>query len=830
MSLPTLYKKGKLEAHKHSESQAILDEYRPLDYIMNWFEAKINKAGSSMADRIMILKSSTGSGKSSVLPPEFYHKFFDNRNIAVTQPRRLTTMTIPKDNVIPFNTKEYLTSIGFPNRTPLIMGENIGFQNSMISKKPVKGIIYMTVGTVQQQLKIMSDEDFMNMYSLIIIDEVHVRNIDTDFTIFMIKQLIHRNYDNPICPFFVTTSATFDIYGVTDYLLADIKKPDRYKNIIKVAGLTFPIEVHWPDYDSSDYIKDAAELAIKLHKENMDDFIDPNLVIKNNPDKFKTILSEDVIKKVRADQEFRDILIFVGGADGSSIKQTILKNSLKDKFMKDYPVAILSLTSAEVAKKSEDYINITKPLNRIKLEYTKNRPVRRIMIATNVAETGITIESLKYVIDTGFQKSSEYNPIYRVELLVTAPVTQGMSTQRKGRAGRKAPGVFYPLYTKATYDAILPDEYPEIIKSDVTANVLSIIASEADPERIYNKISIKELLVKHRDMDPCKDTLTDYYYDLINADVNLLNIDLMSLPTIDSMHNALDRLYILGAINQNCTPTPLGLVMNKFRFLQPEAIRMIMAGYAWGAPIIDLITIAAFITHVKYDKLFDAKKSNLFKKAINDGKISWAFESSEINFSKFMIDSSCDFIMCVIIWHQFQKLMIKNVRDMANVDRVGKMPDKLKDWCESVGINYFIIEELIEKRDEIIHMVSSVGFNPYANNDLSYGLTDSYSITMYIDKIKQCIYEGYKTNIAVWDETSKIYKTRIGKLPLSINKYWMSSTSDVNKFNTQNPKYIMYSKILYMPDSMTNYYKPLMEYCSVVDGFVSIDTNFDLNN
>ena len=187
MSGPTLFRKGKLQAHKFSESQAVLDDIVPIEYIMNWFEKRNLKPGKDVSDRILVLKSSTGSGKSTTLPPEYYHRFWesDKRNICCTQPKVLTSIEVPKQ-ILPYHTADFLASIGKSGRTPLKMGENIGFQNGVVAKKPTNGIIFMTIGVLQQQLNVMSDEDFAKKYSIIFVDEVHERSDATDFTLYIL--------------------------------------------------------------------------------------------------------------------------------------------------------------------------------------------------------------------------------------------------------------------------------------------------------------------------------------------------------------------------------------------------------------------------------------------------------------------------------------------------------------------------------------------------------------------------------------------------------------------------------------------------------------------
>ena len=180
MSLPTLLLKGNLEKTEWNESQEQLDQFVPLNYIMNWFDKRIPNSdnsppkikATSPADRIMILKSSTGSGKSTTLPPRLYHLFqkrTGNRNLFISQPRVLTALDLPKNTIPPFNTKEFLTKTGHPEFEPLIFGRNIGVQTGVIRKKPVKASVLCTTGIIVQQISIMSTNQFLQKYSFIVV-------------------------------------------------------------------------------------------------------------------------------------------------------------------------------------------------------------------------------------------------------------------------------------------------------------------------------------------------------------------------------------------------------------------------------------------------------------------------------------------------------------------------------------------------------------------------------------------------------------------------------------------------------------------------------------
>jgi len=763
----------------------------------------------------MILKSSTGSGKSTVIPPEFYHRFFNDtkrRNIACTQPRVLTSIEIPK-TILPFHSREFLNSIGKNSRTPLEMGENIGFQNSVIAKKPNRGIIYMTVGTLQQQLNIMDDESFMRKYSLIVIDEAHERSIGTDFTLYMMKKFINRNYKNADCPFLLITSATFNTKKFADYLL-DHLKTERYKNIINVGGFTYPITETWPEYDSDNYIQDAVSKAIQIHKENPEDYMPAAEVLAAHGnslrEKHSTLKTqEDSVDDIKKQQIFRDILIFISGeGDARKIIQKLNEQNSRDPDLRKNPIVPIKLMGTDVNLKTDNYKNITKPLSKIGVEIREGKkvsikhPVRRVIVATNVAETGITIETLKYVIDTGFLKSSEFNPVYQLGMLITQPVTQGMYTQRRGRSGRKAPGYAFPLYTKSTFDKLQVDQYPDIIRDDICLDILSLIVRETDPNGRYNNEPLSKLF-----NDP------EYMKKIAATSLDLYKLDLLDPPSADSLHSSVDRLYKLGAINRACSPTRTGFIINKFRMMSPESIKMILAGFSWDVSIIDLITIAAFVRINDKPGFFIRARQpsdpSPFEQAINDGKFEFPWFLPNSDRTKLML--SCDFIWGLLIWYNFNKL---------------EAGQSLRGWCEDVGISFTALNDMIESRDDILQMMSSVGLNPYHQFKKSFNYIESFQLHDWICSVKQCIYEGYKTNIAIWDFNNHVYKTRLGRLEFNADRPWLSSGVDLYNSRIPNPKYICYSGVSLRQDPRTNTYTTEVKLISVLDGYISFDGKY----
>lgn len=821
MSGPTLFSKGKLIAHSHSPKQDELDKSRPIDYIMEWFGSRIQRVPGDLRDRIMVLLSSTGSGKSTTVPPEFFTKFFEKsgrRNVCCTQPRVLTSQEIPK-TIIQFHPE-------------LKMGVNIGFQNGVQAKRPTRGIIFMTIGVLKQQLKIMSDEDFLKRYSIIIIDEAHERSTDTDVVLLMMKRLIQRNITKLDCPFLVCMSATFNPEKFADYILSDVAKKDRYYNIIKVSGFSHPIEETWLEYDAPDYLKAAVDRATLIHEENLEDVMSADDLKKNiKSSKDKLVIKDDVVADRITQQKFRDILIFVAG-EGDARKLVKSISALNDErpLFNQYPVIPIQLMGEDVTSRSENYVNITKPYERMGVSVRTKQgvkivhPTRRIIVATNVAETGITIETLKYVIDTGYNKSNEYDPIYRAEMLITKPVTQSMYKQRRGRVGRKAPGQAFPLYTQKTFEMLQEDQFPDMVKKDTSLDLLSLLIMSTDPEGESNEKSLQELLgskqapiaqttrmaIRERIMQnfitPTREMLSPFELKLAGASSDLFKLDLIDQPSADSLHSSIDRLYALGAIYKNITPTAVGILMNKFRFVGLECIRMILAGYAWEVSIIDLITIAAFCS-IKQDlKMNPRDLEKLPPGLVKD------LEPDSLVYG-------CDFITALIYWYRYQTICAAYLFDDSK-----ESPD---DWCLRNGLKTGFFNEAAAAREDIVLSMSGMGLNPYALFKKSYPNRTELDIDEWVSGIKQCLFEGFKLNMCMWNPVSRVYETRYGRIPVVLDKPFIASRLDLAEYGGQNPKFLIYDSLGFRQDSRTNEYKPSLKYASVIDGFIAYDIEYD---
>jgi hypothetical protein len=124
--------------------------------------------------------------------------------------------------------------------------------------------------------------------------------------------------------------------------------------------------------------------------------------------------------------------------------------------------------------------------------------------------------------------------------------------------------------------------------------------------------------------------------------------------------------------------------------------------------------------------------------------------------------------------------------------------------------------------------MSGIGLNPYANQEYSYPTRTTLDLPDWIVKIKQCLFEGYKSNMCLWNFGSAKYETRYGRLTVDVVKPFIASRLDLIEYGGQNPKFIIYDSLGFRQDAKSGEYNPIVKYVSVLDGFIPIDPDFDV--
>ncbi len=768
---PTLFKKGSLRPIDNDPAtKSKLDDWAPIDYIIDWFRQRLDRTGVS--NRVLILKSETASGKSTAFPPELYRALVrghDTPGIICTQPRILTAI----ENV--------MTIV---NIYPILrLGENIGWstKNNKL-RMTSNGILSATVGTLAQQLKTMTDDEISAKYKYILIDETHERDLQTDMTIYRLKNLLIRKANNVDCPFVVLMSATFD----PDIFLEYFRIPES--SFIWCTGAPAEITERWdlvkeitdPDHDI-DYTEVAAKVVEKI--------------ISNETDSGPNI----------------DILIFAPGKfEFTKIAARLTK--INESLVPDRTFSLLQIEGEAVREQSTDYKNtMSIPVSKqiVVIDGTNYTPVRRVILSTNVAETGLTLNNLKYVIDAGFNREIEYNPIIGVTTLITKPAPQSRITQRRGRVGRKFPGVFIPLYSFETWQKLPKLQFPAVLIDNISPITLDLVQEQISSKKLAGK-------------DPV----------FVLADIDMLNT-----PTPDALHTGLEKLYTLGFVEPIGLPddssgimnktnglvlTQMGEIAAKFIDHSPENIRMLLSSYYWKCSMLDIITIIVWLTMDL--RSFAATPIMPITPITPITPIDWAVIYKS-GMPGYLAGDGITYRIRTIIGDEFIDglAMFTAIRRQIGVEDAAQGIKKLTDWCDRCHVSVRACLEFIKIRETMIEQFIRGGLNVFKHN--KHVLVDATTSTLMdvVTSIKYCIYDGYRCNVLRL--TNGVYYTLNGQ-PVMTPKLFTSvdlTRAEYSFLSDLYPRVVIYHELRAKPNKKTNIYEISADRISVCDGYISVD-------
>ncbi|UER67968.1 ATP-dependent RNA helicase [Borrelia sp. BU AG58] len=403
------------------------------------------------------------------------------------------------------------------------LGEEVGYKIRFQDVvSPKTKIKLMTDGVLLQELK---KDTLLYEYDVIIIDEAHERSLNIDFILGLIKDILSKRSDFKV----IISSATINTQIFSNYF--------NNAPILNIETITYPVQIIY----------------------------NPPLL---NTSKGMILKIKEIVGNIIKDRQEGDILIFLSGE--KEIKETI--KELHDLNLKK-DLIILPLYG-RMAKEAQEQIFMPTPKNR-----------RKIIVSTNIAETSITIENIKIVIDSGKVKTNKFQMKTHTYSLQEVPISKSSATQRAGRAGRLSKGTCYRLYRRDEYQ--LRDEYQkeEIYRTDLSEVVLRM----AD-------IGIK----------------------------NFTKFDFISRPSIKSIQTASDILKSLDAINNKNELTEIGKYMIIFplvpihsRALVEAMINYQQAIYPTTIGLAFLSTSGIFL--LPQDKEIEARQAHLkYKNPLGD--------------------------------------------------------------------------------------------------------------------------------------------------------------------------------------------------------------------
>ena len=376
------------------------------------------------------------------------------------------------------------------------IGETVGYTIRFDDKTgPNTRIKYMTDGMLQREA--LNDKE-MSKYSVIMLDEAHERTIATDVLFALLKQAALKNPNLKI----IVTSATLDSEKFSNYFF---NCPT-----MKIPGRTFPVEIMYTKEPEVDYLAAALDSVVQIH-------------VSEGPG---------------------DILVFLTGQEEIDMSCEILYQRMKVLREAAGELIILPVYSA---LPSEMQSRIFEPTPA---------GARKVILATNIAETSVTIDGIYYVIDPGYVKINAFDSKLGMDTLKVSPISQAQANQRSGRAGRTGPGKCYRLYTEAAYrNEMLPNTVPEIQRQNLAYTILMLKAMGIN---------------------------------------DLVNFEFMDPPPASTMVTALQDLYTLSALGDDGYLTSLGRKMADFP-MDPGLAKTLIASVEFGCSE-DILSIVAMLS------------------------------------------------------------------------------------------------------------------------------------------------------------------------------------------------------------------------------------------
>ncbi|KAL2149529.1 hypothetical protein VTH82DRAFT_8180 [Thermothelomyces myriococcoides] len=366
------------------------------------------------------------------------------------------------------------------------LGEEVGYSIRFENKTSPKTMLkYMTDGQLLREA--MHDHD-MSRYGCIILDEAHERTLATDILMALLKQLSERRKDLKI----IVMSATLDAQKFQKYFF---NAP-----LLAVPGRTHPVEIFYTPEPERDYVEAAVRTVLQIH----------------------------------ASEPEGDILVFLTGEE--EIEDACRRIRLEvDEMIRESdagPMTVYPLYGTLPPQKQQRIFDkAPEPFRK------GGRPGRKCIVATNIAETSLTIDGIVYVVDPGFSKQKIYNPRTRVESLLVSPISKASAQQRAGRAGRTRPGKCFRLYTQEAFKKELIEQtYPEILRSNLANTVLEL-----------KKLGVEDLV----------------------------HFDLMDPPAPETMMRALEELNYLACLDDDGELTALGSLASEFPLDPTLAVMLI---------------------------------------------------------------------------------------------------------------------------------------------------------------------------------------------------------------------------------------------------------------
>ncbi|KAJ4959762.1 hypothetical protein NE237_019672 [Protea cynaroides] len=564
----------------------------------------------------LIIVGETGSGKTTQLPQFLFNGGYcrDGKNIGITQPRRVAAVTVAKRVA-----EECGVEVGQK------VGYSIRFEDVTSSSTRIK---YMTDGLLLREALL---DPFLSKYSIIIVDEAHERTVHTDVLLGLLKNVqkvrsqttsqhgnlekmkvnhgtnLEKENDAQYLSFLkpcqgtklpplklIIMSASLDARGFSEYFGG--------ARAIHIQGRPYPVDILYTHHAEPDYLDATLITIFQIH-------------LEEGPG---------------------DILVFLTGQEEIESVDRLIRERVQQLPKETQKFLICPIFSS---LPSEQQMQVFKPAPS---------GFRKVILATNIAETSITIPGIKFVVDPGFVKARSYNPLTGIESLIVIPTSKAQALQRSGRAGREGPGKCFRLYPESEFGKLKDSTVPEIKRCNLSNVILQLKALGVD---------------------------------------DIIGFDFMEKPSRMGIVKSLEQLFLLGALTDDYKlANPIGHQMARLP-LDPIYSKALILASDFNCLEEMLITVAM----LSVESIFYAPRDKL-----EEARAAWkSFSSLE-----------GDHLTLVNVYRAstecLGKTKVANTRDKA-------IEKKLRKWCQKNFINNRSLRHALDIHSQIRGHVEQMG-------------------------------------------------------------------------------------------------------------------------
>ncbi|CDO91800.1 unnamed protein product [Kluyveromyces dobzhanskii CBS 2104] len=730
---------------------------------------------------VVIICGETGSGKTTQVPQFLYEAGFGNSSssetpgmIGITQPRRVA-------------------AVSMANRVANEMGDHgkyVGYQIRFDSTtKENTKMKFMTDGVL---LREMMNDFKLSKYSSIIIDEAHERNINTDILIGMLSRCVSlRAKEHAADPSkcqklkLIIMSATLRVSDFSENAsLFPISPP-----VLKVDARQYPVAVHFNRKTAFDYAEEAFKKTCKIHQKLPPGAIlifmtgqqeithmvkklrkefpfakkQQNLILNGSIPTVKVdaknadVEAEDIdfSVKIREERDFDDCL--PSDDDDEDDEEEGFEETLEEGQTDRDPLYVLPLYSLLPTKEQMKVFQSPPPNSRL------------CVVATNVAETSLTIPGVRYVVDCGRSKERKFDENTGVQSFEIDWISKASAGQRSGRAGRTGPGHCYRLYSSAVFERDFEQfSKPEILRMPVESIVLQM----------------KSMAVH-----------------------NIVSFPFPTQPERQALTKSIKLLQHLGALDNNERITDDGKAMSLFP-LSPRFSKMLLVGnesdcLKYVVSIVSALSVGEPFLSEQEVGIMDTPKSEddqqlheLVDHQAEERKrlVRSKFVKSKIRFSK--LDKFSD--------------VFRLLSAVSALDFIPK--EQHSSFLENNFLRAKTVEEIVKLRKQVMFIIQSVTSKEnVAVNVKDEDLKSSIPTNVQVKLLKQMITAGFIDNVAIradqlFPEDVTVNKTNISNIPyVPVLSEKTSNIEDIfvyihpssilNNSGEKPPKYLVYQSL-----------------------------------